>query len=167
MSQKKYLVRLEPQEVNYLRRVSEASETPYKTVLRARVLLMANKDSYTDKAIYDCLRIAKTTPYHIRRRYASGGLQRSLNDARRSGRRRKMSPMDELSLALHSKTVPDNGHERWTIDMLHELAHQVNAVSRSTVYNILKRTPVPDDPAELLQELENTGQLTAWREMAY
>jgi transposase len=84
---------------------------------RAQVLLLAHEGK-ADEEIVSVLKSSTSTVYRTRRRFVEGGLEFALEEARREGGRRKLSPRDEAVLvALACSEAPD-GRSRWTYQML-------------------------------------------------
>ena len=160
MSRKKYHVRLTPQEKKRLCQIAD-SDSAEQIVMRAKVLLMADQNKHTDLEICNKLQIAKTTPYDIRKRYADGGIFRTLFDAPRSGRKRLLSATDELVVAMHHNVCIEDSWSVWSINLLHwNVCETIRPMSRTTVHNIIKRNPIPrgEDPCEILTELKGAGE---------
>src|SRR6516225_5073023 len=127
-----------------LERLVRASSTPQALVFRCRLILRAaDRDHPTNLQIaaeFDCNR---HTVAGWRNRYLSNGLA-GLQDAPRSGRPRRFSPSERLSLInLASSTTQQQGcpATRWSLDdlaatLINQTAH-ASAMSRSTIWRAL------------------------------
>lgn len=90
-----------------------------REVTRARVLLAVD-DGKSDQAITQELRLGRTTPLDIRKRYCEGGLERALYDAPRSGQPVIHTDTDKTTLVALACSNPPTGRNRWTLELLEE-----------------------------------------------
>ena len=79
----------------------------------------------------------------------------------RPGRKRSLSPKQELKVAVIAHMAPENGLECHTVSTLHEEACRIKSISRSTTWRIVQRNkefiPPYDDPSDILNRLEDEG----------
>lgn len=72
----------------------------------------------------------------------------------RAGRKRLLTPKEELLVSALAFLDPGTGRDNYTISELHrELSHhKLPSIGRTTIWEILQRTPFPEyiDPSELL-----------------
>lgn len=110
-----------------------------RTITRARVLLLAD-DGKTDREIYESLALAVSTPYDIRKRYHSGGLQNALYDTPHQRRRRKLTVQQEAKIVATACTNPPIGAARWTMDLLTEVVNKLGIqIGRTAIWKLLVR----------------------------
>lgn len=79
----------------------------------------------------------------------------------RPGRKRTLSPKQELKVTAIAHMVPENGLDSHTVSSLHEEACRIKRISRSTAWRIVQRnkdliSPF-EDPSDILNRLEDEG----------
>src|SRR5215469_10573732 len=105
-----------------------------RTITRARVLLLADAGK-RDREIYESLGLAVSTPYDIRKRYHSGGLQNALYDTPHQRRGRKLTVQQEAKIVATACTNPPKGAKRWTMDLLTEAVNKVGIqIGRTAIW---------------------------------
>lgn len=141
---KKYIVALEKSEAQQLMDIVRKGAHSARVITRARVLLMANVQSFkkTDKEICDALNIVRDTTKHIRKKYKEGGIQKALFDAPRPGGKKRLSCTEEAQLISLACTDAPQGYSHWTLDLLKErintvLKNNEKPIGRTTVWRIL------------------------------
>ena len=131
-----------------LRGLVAAGVAPARMLTRARVLLKANHGEggpgWSDAAIAGALDVNASTVLRIRRRFATEGLEATLERKPRTEQRLpKLDGEAEAHLIALACSPPPAGRARWTLrllaDRLVELA-VVDAVSYETVRRTLKNT---------------------------
>jgi transposase len=138
----KYIVALEKSKrTKLLKLVRKGKSTPARTITRARVLLMADNNEASDPEICKALKINKNTPFNIRKRYCTEGLNTAIYDKPRPGKKRSLSAMQEAHIVALACTTPPHGSDHWTMKLL---TQQVNDqikdnVSQWTVNRVLLR----------------------------
>lgn len=142
MSTKHHIVTLPAEERQYLENYMKTGVHRSRAMIRARVLLLADKDE-SDPAIAREVGVCKATVFNIRRRYCAEGLQATLDDKPRSGKPRTMTERKVAQVSALACSKPPEGRQRWThrllADRLVELAF-VESVSHTTVGRVLKKT---------------------------
>lgn len=141
---KKHKVSLSKKEEKDLSTLVKKGRHPARTINRARVLLLAHAGK-SDADIRDVLGVSQWTPQNVRRKYAEGGIERALYDAPRSGQPKTVSAEEEAEITAIACTETDDGHGRWTLDILTEKANKrlkkrKKKLSRGTVYNVILRS---------------------------
>ncbi len=130
---------LRSEECARLRKIIRSGRHPARTINRCRILLLINNGK-SDEEIRKELDIGKMTPYQVRRRLSTGGIERAIYDAPRTGQPRTLNAKEEAKVVAMACTEPPEGHGRWTVDLLEErVQREVRAVGRTTIYNILLR----------------------------
>lgn len=81
-----------------------------------------------------------STPYDIRKRYHSGGLQNALYDTPHQRRNRKLTVQQEAKIVATACTNPPKGAKRWTMDLLTEAVNTVGIqIGRTAIWKLLIR----------------------------
>src|SRR5690349_5901140 len=68
-----------------------------RVITRAQILLLANEGK-TDKAIAKIFALSPKTPYEIRKRYHTGGIEKALYDRPRPGQPRRFTGREEAEI---------------------------------------------------------------------
>ena len=137
-----YTVELLDNERLQLQQITHGGTYPTRVVTRAQVLLNADEGK-KDKDIYQPLHLAKTTPYSIRKRYHTSGINRALYDLPRPGQKRKLTGEQEAQIVAIACTEPPKGHSQWTMSMLTDWAHKKGMdISRSAVWKVTLRNTI-------------------------
>lgn len=145
--QKKYIVRLTPDERDQLQAVIKKLKGSSQKVRRAQILLKADADgpNWTDQEIADAFDCRTKTVENIRRRLVEQGFEVTLN-----GVKRRRPPTDKLLdgeqeaqvIAMRLGTPPA-GYANWSLRLLARKVIElglVETVSHETVRQTLKKT---------------------------
>jgi len=111
-----------------------------RVVVRAQVLLKSD-EGLTDGEIADDVGLAERTVAEIRKRFCTGGLQRAVYDAPRSGKPPEFTVKQRQQVIALACTDPPEGSARWTLELLCEHAVKqglVKSVSKSEISLWLK-----------------------------
>jgi putative transposase len=95
--QKLHGVHLSQEERGTLTQMIKKGIERAQVITRARVLLLANAGK-TDKAIARALMLSTKTPFEIRKRRSTGGLQNALYDRPRPGQPRRFTGAQEVEI---------------------------------------------------------------------
>jgi len=146
---KKYVVRLDGEEREGLRRLVSKGKASALKLTRAHILLQADVSKagpgWTDERIAEGLGIAVRTVEHVRQRFVEEGLARALERKKqyRPSVERKLDGRKEARLIAVCCSQAPPGRRRWTLrllaDRLVEL-NVVNSISHETVRQTLKKT---------------------------
>jgi hypothetical protein len=144
---KKYIVRLTPEERTTLHTLISCGKAPARTQTHARILLKADcapdGPAWPDHAISDALDVSLPTVQRVRQTLVLDGFDAALHRKRPHARQRKLDGQQEAHLIALACSPPPHGHERWSIRLLTKrfvaLEH-VESVGRETVRQILKKT---------------------------
>lgn len=142
MANKKYIVKLSPEELDHLQEMISSGKHSAKKILRARVLLKAD-DSWPDRKIAEALEIHAITIERMRQQFVEEGLE-SFMTRRKSRRKylRKLDGRQEAQLTTLACSQPPEGRARWTLRLLADRMVQldyVESVSHETVRQVLKK----------------------------
>lgn len=125
---------LSQKEREVLEGFARAGSTPQKIVLRIRIVL-GSADGLANHALAAKLRTSRPTVLRWRRRFEQAGLEGLLEDAPRSGRKRRVPAEKEeaiVNATLYSKPA---GATHWSVRTL----ARAQRVSPATVYRIWRR----------------------------
>ena len=136
-------IKLEEDEVKFLRDFVKNGRKSARELTRARTLLLAdeNKSGKTDKEISEALGIHPITSHNIRRRYHEQGFA-ALKEGSRSGKPSKFTKKQEAMIIATACTQAPEGYERWSVRFLADKLVELNVVeeiSRNTVWRTLKK----------------------------
>ena len=142
MPNKKYIVKLSPEEKNSLQEMISSGKHSGKKILRARVLLKAD-DSWPDRKIAEALEIHIITLERMRQQFVEEGFENFMT-RRKSGRKylRKLDGKQEAQLTTIACSTAPEGRARWTLRLLADRMVQldyVESVSHETVRQVLKK----------------------------
>jgi transposase len=137
-----YKVELPDHERLQLQQIVHGGIYPARVVNRAQVLLNADEGK-KDKESYQSLHLANTTPYDIRKRYHTEGLERALYDLPRPGQQRKLTGEQEAQIVAVACSEPPKGHDHWTMDMLTDWAQKHGMdIGRAAVWKVTLRNEI-------------------------
>jgi transposase len=142
MSQKSHCVKLSEHQRQYLQKIVESGTDKARKITRCRILLLAGKGK-TDREISDALGVCLATIFNIRRRYHKGGLERTIQEAPRSGQPPKFNGKSMAKITAIACSKPPEGRARWSLRLLADQVVEldiVETISYNTVRNIFKKT---------------------------
>lgn len=146
---KRYVVRLEPEERARLQRLVSVGKAAARKLTHARVLLQSDESvtgsGWTDKQIADGLGVATRSVERIRQRFVEEGLESALERKKhcRPPRERLLDGAKEAQLIAVCCSKPPEGRRRWTLKLLSDRLVELNVVesiSYETVRRTLKKT---------------------------
>ena len=108
---------------------------------RVRVLLLADAGR-SDEATAAQVGLSRATVYNIRRRFAAEGLDASLREKPRPGKKPKVTARVESKLCSIVCSDPPRGHSRWTLRLLADRLVElevVDSISHTAVADALKK----------------------------
>ncbi len=144
---KKYVVRLTPEERTCLETLISSGKAPARTQTHARILLKADCSpegpAWPDHAIADALDVSLPTIQRVRQTLVLEGFEAALHRKLSTPRQRKLDGHQEAHLIALACSTPPEGHKHWSLRLLTkhfvELDH-VESIGRETVRQILKKT---------------------------
>ena len=132
----KYIVTLRSDERERLERMVRCGTHAARTIRRAQTLLRAEEGNST-KQIAELLRVSPETVRRTRKRFATEGLEATLQDRPRSGQPRRLDRRGEAHLiALACSDAPE-GRTTWTMQLLADglveiVGHGISPVQTAT-----------------------------------
>jgi len=146
---KKYVVRLEPQEREQLQKLVSTGKGAARKLTHARILLQADVSQqgpgWTDKQIAQGLGVTTRTIEHVRQRCVEQGLEAALERKPREhpATPRILDGRKEAVLVAICCSKPPVGFARWTLKLLADRLVEleiVESISRDTVRRTLQKT---------------------------
>jgi transposase len=144
---KKYVVRLEPEEHGYLERLVNTGKTAAYKIKHAHILLKADADgpAWTDGQIAEAFGCHARTVENVRRRFVTDGTAAALERKKRDHppREKVLDGEAEAHLIAVACSEPPEGRARWTLELLADKLVELNiveSVSYQTVRRALKKT---------------------------
>ena len=144
---KKYIVRLTPDERAYLQGLLKENKKAVRALTHARILLKADVSEdgpgWPDHQISEAFDISKRTVERVRERFVEEGLESSLYHRR--GKRQYLSKIDgefEARLIAMTCSEPPAGHGRWTLRLLADrfvALGYVDSISHESIRQTLKK----------------------------
>ena len=134
-------IKLEDDEVKFLRDFVKKGQKSARELTRARVLLLANKQK-RDAEIADILDIGKNTVWRIKKRYHEEGLQSALVEKSRSGQPKKYTERHKAEIIALACTKSPDGRKRWSLTLLTEEMRKkkgFETINRESIRLILKK----------------------------
>lgn len=142
MKKKKTEIKLKKKEKEQLRQFVKKGTAKAREITRARVLLLADSGK-KPTLIQEVLGSTLKTIQNIKERYLSGGIDRALYDAPRSGQPPKFEGKHRAQITALACTEAPEGHAKWSLSLLADKAVEigiVDEISRAQVGRILKKT---------------------------
>jgi hypothetical protein len=145
--QKKYIVRLTPEERKTLEHVIKKLKGTSQQVRRAQILLKADVDgpAWTDQQIADAFGCRRQTVENVRQRLVTEGFEVALRGKRPTEPPRKpvLNGEQQAKVIALRLGPPPKGFANWTLRLLAAKAVEleiVEAISYETVRRTLKKT---------------------------
>jgi transposase len=141
MADKKWIVKLNADEREHLRKVIRQGKVGGRQLNRAHVLLLADED-WTDKAIIEALHTGISTVERTRRRFVEGGVAHALSEKARPKRGTKLDGKGRAILVATACSQPPEGRATWTMQLLADRLVELKVVERisdETVRTELKK----------------------------
>lgn len=146
---KKYVVTLEPQEREELRRLVSAGRAAAYKRRHAEVLLKADAGpeglAWTDQRIAEAFDVSLRSIEHVRKRFVEEGLEAAISRKKQTApsRERKLDGRGEARLVALACSKPPEGRRGWTLRLLADrlvVLEVVDSISHETVRQALKKT---------------------------
>ena len=135
---KLHTVSLIPSEIKTLSSIITTGTHPARVFIRAQILLKAYK-GLKDAVVAEHLDCSQRTVAEVRMRHCTGGLERALNDAPRSGRPPIFTWKHHAKVVALACTDAPKGRSNWTLDLLVEEAAKEGApMKRNKIWTVLK-----------------------------
>jgi hypothetical protein len=149
MADKKWIVNLNADEREQLRKLIRQGKAGGRTLNRAQVLLLADEgwtagrlDSWTEDAIVAALHTSVSTVERTRRRCVEGGVEHALREKARPKRGTKLDGKGRAILVATACSQPPEGRATWTMQLLADRLVElkvVECISDETVRTELKK----------------------------
>ena len=149
MPAKRYPVRLDRDERDYLIDLTTSGTESARKLTRARILLKADEGdfgpAYVDKEIKEAVEVSIPTIERTRKTFALEGLTAALTPKKRlkPPRPQKFDGQKEAHLIALACSPAPEGYSRWTLRLLAEKMVELNhfsSVSHETIRRTLKKT---------------------------
>jgi transposase len=137
---KKYQVRLTPDDRKQLTRLLKGGSAPARQLTRAHILLLSD-EGYPDQTIATMLHITVATAARTRRKYVEHDVGFALTERPHLGGQAKLNGEQVAHLVALACTTPPNGGV-WTMRLLADqlvALGMVNSISDETVRRTLKK----------------------------
>ena len=147
MAKTKYVISLSDQEYSRLNEIIQSEDVPERAVLRAKILLMSDKERNEKLSVVELaekLHTTHTTIQTVRTEYAKGGLEAAVFRKRRTPgfiNKRINDEVIEKILKL-AEEVPPEGKKRWSVRLLCEESVKrgiVDHIAPSTMSGLLNQ----------------------------
>jgi Homeodomain-like domain len=141
---KKYIVKLTEEEREELQELIGKGQASARKLAHARILLKADSSEkgpgWTDQSIAEAVEVSIATIERVRERLVEENLAAALT-RHRSGtpRLRKLDGEQEAHLIAVACSQPEEGQERWTLQLLADKLVQlqiVESISRETIRQV-------------------------------
>ena len=129
---KEHIVRLADEARQQLQQLVQSGTRPVRVVRRVLMLLKSD-EGLTDEEIVEHLGCSERMVRRVRKRFCSGGIERALYDAPRSGAPATFTARQQQQVVALACSEPPEGRVRWTLELLCR-----HAVERGIVTSIGK-----------------------------
>lgn len=141
---KLHSVSLTDEQRTELRKITSSGIGPARRIVRARILLKSDIGE-PDEEIAESLDVGIATVERVRKRFATGGVDAALEHLPQPPRphKRRLDGEGEAKLIMLACSVPPDGRDHWTLDLLADRMVKLNyvpALSGDTVGRVLKKT---------------------------
>ncbi|WDE06712.1 IS630 family transposase [Thalassomonas viridans] len=137
-----YRVELTLEEETELKALLSKGKHNARRLKRAHILLLANHKRHTDEQICQLINTSASTVYRTKRCFVEEGLQSALDEGKRSGQPRALSPSEEATLISIACTKPPEGASRWTLSLIADrliALTDLQTISLETIRSRLKQ----------------------------
>ena len=134
-------IKLEEEEVMFLRGFVKKGQKSAREITRARILLLANQQR-EDTEIAETLDVGRNTVWRIKKKYRKEGLQSALVEKPRSGQPKKYTEKHEAEIIAQACTESPDGCKKWTLTLLTEEMRKkegFEGINKESIRLILKK----------------------------
>ena len=134
-------IKLEEDEVKFLRDFVRKGRKSARELTRARILILADQQN-GDAEIAKTLDVGRNTVWRIKKRYREEGLQSALTDKPRPGQPKKYTERHEAEIIAQACTKSPDGSKRWSLTLLTEEMRKkegFETINRESIRLILKK----------------------------
>jgi transposase len=144
MRRKSNVVSLTDEQRQRLHRITHCGREAAQKINRARILLKAAAGE-ADMEIAAALDVSLATVERSRRQFARNGIDAALERKPQPSRpqKRRLDGNGEAKLVMLACSMPPEGHDRWTLDLLADRMVKLSFASElsgNTVARVLKKT---------------------------
>ena len=135
-------IKLEEDEVKFLRDFVKKGRKSARALTRARVLLLANQQK-GDSEIAEILDVGRNTVWRIKKKYRKEGLESALAEKPRSGQPKKYTEKHNAEIIAQACTEAPDGRKRWTLTLLTEEMRKMDGfktINKESIRTILNKT---------------------------
>jgi len=144
---KKYIVTLESEEREMLKRIVSSGKGAARKLRRSRILLKSDSGpqgpAWSDRQISDALDVSTRTIETVRREFVEEGFDVALERRKpRRDYRRKLDGEGEAHLLALACSKAPKGHARWSLRLLADklvVLEVVDGISHEAVRRVLKK----------------------------
>ena len=134
-------IKLEEDEVKFLRDFVKKGRKIARELTRARILLLANQQK-GDTEIAETLDVGRNTVWRTKKKYRKEGLQSALAEKTRSGQPKKYTDKHKAEIIAQACTESPDGRKRWTLTLLTEEMQKKDGfetINKESIRLILKK----------------------------
>ncbi len=134
-------IKLEEDEVKFLRDFVKKGRKIARELTRARILLLANQQK-GDTEIAETLDVGRNTVWRTKKKYSKEGLQSALAEKPRSGQPKKYTDKHEAEVIAQACTESPDGRKRWTLTLLTEEMRKkegLETINKESIRLVLKK----------------------------
>lgn len=129
-------IKLTGRDHNRAKRITKQGKESARTIIRANILLLANRKKKT-KEIADILGVCRETVGRTKKKYVEHGLDYAINERKRPGAPIKVDGRAEAEIITLACSNPPEGRAKWSLRLIAEKIKL--EVSHVTVHNTLKK----------------------------
>jgi transposase len=134
-------IKLEEDEVKFLRDFVKKGRKSARELTRARILLLVNQQK-GDTEIAETLDVGRNTVWRTKKKYRKEGLQSALEEKTRSGQPKKYTDKHKAEIIAQACTDSPDGRKRWTLTLLTEEMQKKDGfetINKESIRLILKK----------------------------
>lgn len=134
-------IKLEEDEVKFLRDFVKKGRKSAREITRARILLLANQQK-GDTEIAETLGVGRNTVWRIKNGYSEEGIQSALTDKPRLGQPKKYTEKHVAEIIAQACTKSPDGSKRWSLTLLTEEMRKregFETINKESIRLILKK----------------------------
>ncbi len=134
-------IKLEEDEVKFLRDFVRKGRKSARELTRARILILADQQK-GDTEIAKTLGVGRNTVWRTKKKYREEGLQSVIAEKPRSGQPKKYTEKHEAEIIAQACTESPDGRKRWTLTLLTEEMGKregFETINRESIRLILKK----------------------------
>ncbi|AKB49100.1 Transposase [Methanosarcina sp. Kolksee] len=134
-------IKLKDHEEQYLQDFVKKGQKNARELIRARILLLANKNKKNIE-IAEILNVGRNTVGRTKKKYLKEGLQRAIQDKPRTGQPLKYTEKHVAEIIAQACTTPPAGRKKWTLALLTEELQKkegFETINKESIRLVLKK----------------------------